>query len=69
MEHAKKTQHVQIFLAVLYVLVMFTGNQTYCECTFIYNIVSNNACVSVVDCCTHAEIQERNRLIKISEKQ
>ena len=47
----------------------FTGNQTYCEGIFLYNNASNSACVNVVDCCTHAEIQERNHLIKVSWKQ
>ena len=47
----------------------FTGNQTYCEGIFIYNNVSNSACVNVVDCWTHAEIQERKHLIEVSGKQ
>ena len=47
----------------------FSGNQTYCEGIFIYNSVSYSACVSVFDCCTHAEIHVRNHLIEFTWKQ
>ena len=61
MEHAQKTRHVQIFLAVLCVLVIMGLLEIKLTAkVFLFITVLATVLVfaiSMVDCCTHAEIQ------------
>ena len=71
MEYAREKRIVEIFLAVLYVLVILglVEIKLTAKVFLFITVLATVVVCSVFDCCTHAEIHVRNHLIELTWKQ